>query len=558
MRKPKHEIDPDEIFLDASNIPEFDTQQFEGRLERPISLSSVFLLGALVLLVIFIFLSRIYTLQIVHGESYREKSENNRLEEIPIFGDRGVIYDRNKVLLAWNEEIPQEKDFYQRAYKPADGLAHILGYVGHPKKDARGIYWQKEIFGRAGIEQEYDDLLKGENGRKLTETDATGKITSESLTKPAQNGENISLSIDVRIQEKFYGLMRALARDVGFRSGAGIIMDTNTGELLAMVSYPEYDSSLLSSGAGTKKINALLSDPRKPFLNRAVSGLYTPGSIVKPYLAIGALVENIITPWKQILSTGSISIPNPYFPDKKSVFKDWKAHGLVDMRRAIAVSSDVYFYEIGGGFQGQKGLGIENIEKFIRLFGLGNETGIDLPEEADGIIPNPAWKAENFDGERWFLGDTYHTAIGQYGFQVTPIQMARAVATVANEGTLLTPHLLLGEKDFPKTKLDVNKNFFKVVKEGMRAGVNEGGTGQGLNMAGVAVAAKTGTAELGTSKNYVNSWVTGFFPYEKPRYAFAVVMERGPYHNTTGALYIMRGLLDWMAANTPEYLKGSE
>lgn len=555
MRKPKHEIDPDEIFLDSSNIPKFDTQQFEGRLERPIALSSVFLLGTIILAVFLIFLFRVFTLQAVHGESYRDKSENNRLEEIPIFGDRGVIYDRKKTELAWNKESPDKKDFYLRAYKPIDGLAHLLGYVSHPKKDTRGVYWQKEIFGREGIELEYDTILKGENGRKLTETDAKGVITSESLTKPAQNGENITLSIDVRVQEKLYGLTRSLAQDVGFRSGAGILMDVNTGELLAIVSYPEYDSALLSSGADAKRINALLRDPSEPFLNRAVSGLYTPGSIVKPYLALGALVENVITPGKQILSTGSISIPNQYFPDKKSVFKDWKAHGLTDMRKAIAVSSDVYFYAIGGGYRDQPGLGIVNIEKYARLFGLGSETGIDLPDETEGVIPNPAWKAENFDGEKWFLGNTYHTAIGQYGFQVTPIQMARAVAAVANEGTLLTPHLLLSGKDFPKVTLDINKNYFKVVKEGMRAAVNEGGTAQGLNVASIAVAAKTGTAELGTAKNYVNSWVTGFFPYENPRYAFALVMERGPYHNPLGALYVMRGLLDWMTVNTPEYLK---
>ncbi len=553
-----HEIEPDQIFLDSSNIPEFDTQQFEGRIERPISRATLLFLGFIFLLIFFIFAGRISLLQVVRGEVYRQKSENNRLLEIPIFGARGVIYDRNQIELAWNKEDPKEKDFYFRAYKNAAGLGHLLGYVGHPKKDKRGIYWQKEIFGRDGIERVYDPLLKGEMGTKLIETDAQGIITSEGLVKPPKNGENLTLSIDVRVQEKLYDLIKALAQDIGFGSGAGILMDVETGELLAIVSFPEYDSALLSGGKDNKAITALLGDPRKPFLNRAVSGLYTPGSIVKPYLALGALTEQIITPWKQILSTGFISIPNPYFPDKKSVFNDWKAHGWVDMRRALAVSSSVYFYEIGGGFENQPGLGIENIEKYMRLFGLGERTGIDLLGDVPGIIPNPEWKVENFNGERWFLGNTYHTAIGQYGVQVTPIQMARAVAAIANDGILLTPHLMLGKgknDNWPKERLDINKNFFKVVKEGMRAAVNEGGTAQGLNMAGVTVAAKTGTAEVGAAKKYVNSWITGFFPYEHPRYAFAVVMERGPYHNTLGGLYVMRGLLDWMEINTPEYLK---
>jgi penicillin-binding protein 2 len=153
-----------------------------------------------------------------------------------------------------------------------------------------------------------------------------------------------------------------------FSGGAGVIMDIKTGELLSLTSYPEYNPTTLSAGQDKKTINSYFSDKRKVFLNRAVSGLYTPGSIVKPFIGYGALVENVISPVKQILANGSISIPNPYFPDKKSTFKDHGTFGYVDMQKAIAVSSDVYFYEIGGGFQDQKGLGIVNIDKYARLF----------------------------------------------------------------------------------------------------------------------------------------------------------------------------------------------
>lgn len=559
LRKKKnfnHEIAPDEIFLDSRNSPEFNIQQFEGRLERPISKSTVFILGGFFFLTLLVFLGKIFFLQVVEGENFRQKSENNRLFEIPIFGDRGVIYDRNQVELAWNKGDKEQNTFYYRAYKNTAGLANLLGYVSHPRADESGNYWQKEIFGRDGIESFYNEFLKGENGSRLIETDAKGETVSEGLIKPPKNGQNLTLSIDSRVQEKFYKLISDLAYSVRFKSGAGIIMDVKNGEILAIVSYPEYDSNLLSDGRNIKAINAFISDKRKPFLNRAVSGLYTPGSIVKPYLAIGALTEGIITPFKEILSTGSISIPNPYFPEKYSVFKDWKAHGLVDMRHAIAVSSDVYFYAIGGGYQDQPGLGIEKIEKYARLFGLGTETGIDLPGEMEGIIPNPAWKAENFNGEKWFLGNTYHTAIGQYGFQVTPIQMTRSIAAIANGGELLVPHV---DKKVPveAEKIDINKNFFNIVREGMRLGVTEG-TAKGLDMWEVSIAAKTGTAELGVSKELVNSWITGFFPYENPRYAFTVVMERGPRGNTLGGVYVMRGLLDWMVANTPEYLGVSQ
>ncbi|MBX4215834.1 hypothetical protein KW797_02715, partial [Candidatus Parcubacteria bacterium] len=460
-----HEIDPDEIFLDSRNSPDFDTQQFEGRLERPISYSALVLLAAAFVLVFLLFSSRIFQLQVARGEYYQGKSAENRLEEQPIFGDRGVIYDRNKLELAWNETA-EGKDFYMRAYRDTDGISELLGYVAHPKKDSSGLYWQTEVFGREGIEREYDTLLKGTTGKKLVETDAHGEIVSEGLVELPHNGDNITLSVDARVQEELYKRMRALAAQVGFTSGAGIIMDVETGELLAMASYPEYSSTLLSSGGNSAAIEALLRDPRKPFLNRAVSGLYTPGSIVKPYVALGALQEGIISPDKQILSTGSISIPNPYYPDQKSTFKDWKAHGLVDMRRAIAVSSDVYFYTVGGGFGDQEGLGIEKIDEYARRFGLAEPTGIDLPGEAEGAIPTPSWKAENFKGERWFIGDTYHTAIGQYGFQVTPLQMARAVAAIANEGTLVTPHLLMGRSGWERRDTGVSKKNFKIVKEG--------------------------------------------------------------------------------------------
>ena len=224
------------------------------------------------------------------------------------------------------------------------------------------------------------------------------------------------------------------------------------------------------------------------------------------------------------------------------------------MAQALAVSSDVYFYSIGGGFEDQTGLGISNIERYARLFGVGEKTGIDLPDEKAGIIPNPKWKEENFNGDPWRLGDTYHTAIGQYGFQVTPIQMARAVSAIGNYGKLVTPHFILGdmEKENQILMTDFPKENFDVIHEGMRQAVTYG-TAVTLNVPYVKVAAKTGTAQLGVNKNKVNSWVIGFFPYENPRYAFTVMMEAGPSANSASASSVMRGLLDWMYIYTPEY-----
>ena len=226
------------------------------------------------------------------------------------------------------------------------------------------------------------------------------------------------------------------------------------------------------------------------------------------------------------------------------------------MGQAIAVSSDVYFYIIGGGFAGQKGIGIANIEKYSRLFGIGEKTGIDLPDEKGGTIPSPGWKAKNFNGDIWRIGDTYHTAIGQYGFQVTPLEMVRAVSVIANYGKLVSPHLILGDKDMENkiTLIDFKKEYYNTVQDGMRQCATYG-TAVALNVPYVKVAAKTGTAQIGIAKNKVNSWVMGFFPYDNPKYAFTIMMEAGPSTNGVGASSIMRQLLDWMSINTPEYFK---
>jgi penicillin-binding protein 2 len=301
----------------------------------------------------------------------------------------------------------------------------------------------------------------------------------------------------------------------------------------------------------------MLNNPNKPFLNRAIGGLYAPGSIVKPILALAALNEGIIDPNKEILSTGSITVPNPYDPEHPSVFKDWRAHGWTAMKEAIAVSSDTYFYAIGGGYQDQKGLGIDNIDKYLKLFGLEEPTGLSLLGETSGVVPTPEWKQETFNGDIWRLGDTYITSIGQYGTQLTPIEAVRFMSAIANNGKILRPSLLAdrqGESEPAVERIiDLVPGSWDTVRGGMREAVTYG-SAMGLNFPFVEVAAKTGTAEVGIAKKYVNSWSTGFWPYEHPRYAFAVVMEKGPSSNTTGATYIMTKVIDWIHINMPEYL----
>jgi penicillin-binding protein 2 len=562
------DIDPDEIFIDSKNLPNFDTDQFEGRIEKSISRQSILILVGVFILIMLIFIGRIWSLQILNGDSNFTKSENNRLRNSLIFAKRGVIYDRTGMKLAWNVENSVDKAFDLRKYIPLDGFAHLLGYLKYPTKDKYGFYFTEVFDGKDGVEKTYNNELSGENGKRIVEVDALGEIKTENIIRNPKDGKNLTLSIDASIQNKMYEEIKGQVRESNYSGGAGVIMDVATGEILAMTSYPEYNSQILTDGQDKNAINKYLTDKSTPFLNRVINGLYTPGSTVKPFMAYATLNENIIDPYANIYSSGSISIPNPYDPSKPTVFKDWKAHGYVDMKKALAVSSDVYFYEVGGGFEDQKGLGILTIDKYMKMFGFGESLTANFFSGASGAIPTPEWKKENFPTDPdWRVGNTYHTSIGQYGFQVAPIQMVRSVSSLANGGKLLEPKILLESSDQGDTlnlqkgvslitDLNLNQNYLKIIKEGMRDSViKDYGVAKGLNISGLSVAAKTGTAELGARKDFINSWVTGFFPYENPKYAFVVIMEKGPATNTVGALYVMRQVLDYMVVNKPEYLK---
>lgn len=543
------DIDPDEIFLDDRNIPDFDVQQFEGRIETPIPRSTIFLLGAGFLLLGVLLLFRAGNLQLIEGKAYAAKGEQNRLDHQYLFPERGLIVDRKGVELAWNTPSTEELGFSLRRYTPLSGFSHILGFLHYPARDKHGVYYRTDYEADMGVEKYYDNILKGRKGLRIIETDALGNVMSANVIDPPVEGERLELTIDSRLQSKLYNSISAVAREKDFRGGAAGIMDIKTGELLSLVSYPEFDANILTAGEDRKAIVAYNSDEATPYLNRTTQGLYTPGSIVKPIFAIGALNEGIITPQTLILSTGSIAVPNPFFPEKETVFTD-TARGLFDVRGALEQSSNVFFYEIAGGHKSQKGLGIERVEKYARMFGFGSTTGIDLFGEAVGTIPNPTWKEKNFPGDPWRIGDTYYTGIGQYGVQVTLLQALREAAIVASKGDVVTPHLWL-EAATSTSRIEIPEKHFIVVQDGMRRAATVG-TAQ-LNIPNVKFAAKSGTAELGVSKSRVNSWVIGFFPYENPRYAFAIVMERGVKGNTMNATYVARQFFTWMASSTPEY-----
>jgi penicillin-binding protein 2 len=550
-RRLDSEIAPDEIFLDASNAPDFNRERFEGRLEKPLPASSFFLLTIGLVILFLILVVRSWNIEITNGVDYAAESAHNSLEVATIFAPRGIITDVNGVVLA--ENVQKSDGSVERHYT-MPSLSQIIGYVSYPKKDSNGVYYDTSETGVSSLEAEYDALLTGKNGQMLTETDAVGKIRSEGTVAPAEEGKTLSLSIDANLQNLFASAIGDTASSKGFIAGAGVIMDVQTGAVRSLVSYPTYDSNVMASGGPGSAIEAYNTNPGHPFLDHAVQGVYAPGSIVKTLVASGALTDGIITPNTTIEDPGFLSLPDPYHPGKAFIYKGWKVLGTVDVRKAIAWSSDVFFYEVGGGFQSQKGLGIDRLDYWYRQFGLGSTTAIDLPGEASGLIPTPAWKESVFK-EPWYLGDTYFTAIGQYSVQVTPVQMVRAIAAVANGGKLFTPTLIKGQTP-SYTNVPVDPSALEVVREGMRQGVTSA-LSQAINLPYVSVAAKTGTAQTGTHNQYDNSWVVGFFPYDHPQYAFAVVLERGPQGMGEEAVNVMQQLFDSLHAENSLYTGGS-
>ena len=545
-----YELAPDEIFLDSANLPDFNTDRLEGRLEKPVSGKNFAWLGTTLAVLFFVLVGQAVKLEVVKGDEYALQSEKNRLRPATIFAPRGAIMDRNGVLLVSNSVT--EGSTTERTYK-TPGFAHLLGYVSYPKKDKSGHYYDTDITGLAGVEAAFNDRLAGKNGTILVEEDAHGETKSEGTVDPPVKGENVTLSIDARAQRAFYNSISSLSDRIPFLGGSGILMNIQTGEVVALVSYPEYDPNVLASGGPSDVIARYATDTRQPYLDRAVSGLYTPGSIVKPLEASGALTDGTIVPETSVYSSGSISIPNPYDPKHPSVFRDWKALGLMDTRHAIAWSSDVFFYSVGGGFGNVKGLGIERLKYWFDTYGLTRPTGIELGHEATGFVPSPAWKQQKL-GEPWRIGDTYHTAIGQYAMQISPMEAARAIGAVANGGKLMTPTILANQSPRGES-IAVSPSALQVVREGMRLGATEG-TSVGLNdLSFVHIAGKTGTAQLGFHNELYNSWAVGFFPYEHPKYVYVVVMEKGPAGNLIGAIFATHQALSELHQTAPEYFE---
>lgn len=438
----------------------------------------------------------------------------------------------------------------EREYKDGKIFSHILGYEGKIRSEEYADlknegYLMTDAIGKQGIERSYESALRGIYGKQMIEVDALGEVQQELGVVPPQKGNDLSLEIDAELQREAYRAMEDVLGKSKLTKGALIALDPRSGAVRALVSFPSYDNNLFSGGISSADYAGLANDPNKPLFNRALSGEYPPGSTIKPILAGAALAERIITPETNIESRGGIQVG-------KFFFGDWKAHGFTDLRRAIAVSSDVYFYSIGGGYGNISGLGIERMKQYEERFGWGQKTGIDLPGEQDGFLPTPSWKQERF-GERWYIGDDYNSSIGQGYVTATPLQVVNAIAAIANGGTLYQPRLVAsiqnaqGERTENQPRVLRNNilaaDILRVVREGMRETVTEG-TAQSLNDLSIAIAGKTGTAQFGGAKQ-THGWFVSFAPFEDPELAVVVLVEDQPEEATYHAVPITKALYSW-------------
>jgi penicillin-binding protein 2 len=442
-----------------------------------------------------------------------------------------------------------------RQYISGTLFAHLTGYVGHIPEEALisytgerdADYDPNDVVGLTGVELIYEDQLRGQKGQRHVEVDVTGREmqTVGSPIEPVP-GHNLILTVDADLQAMVTDALRSGIRETGSESGVAIVMDPGTGEILAMVSLPSYDPNLFVGGISTEDYSQLSEDPRHPLVNHAISGQYPPGSTFKIVTASAGLEQGVVTPQTLIFCPGTVWIPHRFAPDNPELaqpFNCWlkDGHKSISLVEAIAQSCDIYFGLMAGGYGEFQGLGQEALHNYGLYFGLGEPSGIDLPGETTGLMPDETWKRLTY-GETWVTGDTYNAAMGQGFILTTPLQILNATAALANGGDLFRPTVVREIRDAdgnvvrPFTphlirKLPVSAETISLVKNGMRAAVTHG-TAWGANLGGVAVAGKTGTAEFPGARDWegnlpTHAWFTAFAPFDDPEIAVVAFVEGG-------------------------------
>jgi len=439
-------------------------------------------------------------------------------------------------------------------------LSHIIGYLGKLNDEEMntlkktGGYLLSDYIGRVGLEKEYETELRGQYGRKKVEVNALGQEQSMLAEEPPVPGQNLILSLDLEAQEKMETYIKDALKNMGKKRAAGIAINPQNGEIIAMVSWPSFNNNDFAGGISTEQYKKYIEDPDHPLYNRAIAGTYPSGSTIKIMISAAALQEKIINRYTAFLSSGGLQIDKWFFPD-------WLpgGHGTTNVTKAIAWSVNTFFYYIGGGYGNFTGLGADKIVGYLKKFGLAEKTGGDLPGENSGFLPSKDWKEET-KNERWYVGDTYNLSIGQGDVLVTPLQVANWTAAIANGGTVYRPHFVkaivnpVTKEATLKNPVIMNDNFISdeninVVKVGMRECVVYGSCHL-LSTLPFLAAGKTGTAQWVTGKNN-HAWFTSFAPYDKPQIVVTVLVEEGG-EGSSAAMPIARNFLSWWGK---KYLK---
>jgi penicillin-binding protein 2 len=558
-------------------------------------------------------LAYFWYLQVLRGRYYRELAENNRTRTIAIAAPRGTLLDRHGHVLVENRpsfnvvlqpehlqdadqtvtrlaralqigeahirerlakrtplrpvvikadvsiadvaavearrfELPEARvDVIPlRSYPLALAAAHALGRVGEvTDRQLQSPDFAEltpgDLVGQAGVELQHNKSLMGQDGRRRVVVNSRGMEVAEAERVPPVIGPSLTLTLDAQLQKAMDDAFASLA-------GSAVALDPQTGEVLAMTSVPSYDPNEFSTGIDAALWGRLSTDPGTPLMNRVIQGQYAPGSVFKIVMAVAGLEEGLISPASTIYCPGYLSIYNTVFRCGRAT-----GHGVVDVEKALTHSCNVFFYHLGVKLE------IERIAAYARRLGLGAATGIDLPHEAAGLVPDGAWKLRTLK-QHWYPGETVSVAIGQGQLTTTPLQLARLAAIIANGGKLVRPHLVKNA-DAPALDLHLKPQTLALVKAGMYGVVNAPGTGARARLLEVPVAGKTGSAQVVSSARLTrgaslqalqpHGWFVAFAPAEKPRIALAVLVEHGGSGGEAAAPVARKVLAQFFGVATP-------
>ncbi len=568
-----------------------------------------------ILLLIVALAAGLWRLQVLGAETYRQLAEQNRIRKVPVLAARGKLFDRQGRLLVDNypsvscflvreqnrdvdadlpliargldldldqlratldryratphyqpipikedltadeqafveahrNELPELEtiDVERRLYPPDGFAAHLIGYVGEVSEDDLNNprYAADEpgdVVGKAGVEETYDELLRGQDGSRDIIVDSRGREVGYLRTQRAIPGQDLRLTIDIDIQ-------RAAELALGDRDGAVVAMDPRTGEILAMVSHPSYDPNAFAAGISRAAWSKLIGDPDHPLMNRAIQAQLAPGSTFKILMSLAGLQEGVAQTMHVFCNGGATFYGHFYACDRR--------HGMVDIEHAIPWSCDTFFYTLANR------LGIDTIARYAKSVGLGERTGIDLPNEAAGLMPSAEWKLRTYH-EKWFAGETISVGIGQGAIEATPIQLARMIAGIASDGHFVRPHVVDPDQLPPQFRQAILDSFpgsgvatvpispenWMIITNGMAGATDPtmGGTASASHLEGVDFAGKTGSAQvashaaiqrLGGGKQFLpNGWFVGVIPRRNPQFVVAVLWEHGDWGSNAARL----------------------